>query len=945
MQDPVWLHIRRQLRLSVALSLILCASLAGMPAAQAVDSVRAAQYYEDALARFKRNDVEGSIIQLKNALQQDNKLLAAHVLLGKALLRNGNPPAAEAAFNEALHQGVSRSEVLAPLGRVYLLLGQPKMVIERLQAEDLQLAAKVEVLSIRGIAYADMGDYPMASREFESARTLDPQSIVPLLAEIPVLLSQNQKERAKALADRAVVLAPNSADAWNMSASVAHASLDLPTALERYSKALQIDPGHIDARVARASILLDRNRDDDADKDLKELHRLVPHEARVSYLRAVLAGRHGKSDEVNEALREIVNVVDALPRDWLATREQFLMLGGVAHHGLGGRVKAKAYLDAVVRLNVRNYGARKLLASINLDERDYGAVERALEPVLRDVPNDPQALYLMGQLRLAQKRYVQASQLLDRAALLGGDTAEVRAAIGFTQLGLGQGDAGLKSLEAAFARRPGDPKVGLALAVQYLGRGQGPKAMAAVDAVAKADPGNLAVLNALGAVHAAAGDRAGARKAYQQVLAKNALFAPTVLNLAKLDVAEGHPDDARKRLNTLLGQTKEDDNAMYELGVIEMSARRFTDAQRWFEKAFNQRPTNERAGIALVDLLIAQNATQPALKTARDLLDANSGSIDSLAAMARAQLAAGDRTNLLLTLRDMTKQAEYDPIIQVRIGRLQLMANNPDGAAYNAQKSLTALPGNMAALSLAADAELTRKDFGKAEAFAKELMTRFPNSSEGYRIAGDAAAARGNALAAADAYKGALDRDASTLNMQRLVHALALGGQYAKAISLLQDWLVKHPQDLAGRIGLGEQYMHVADWKRAREQYEKVLQVQPNVPQVLNNLAVVLQNLGDPGAIAMAERAWKQSPTNYNAIDTYGWVLARNGKLDDALRLLRDARLRQPESPDVRYHLAWVLNRLGRKQEAREELTEALKGSARFEEQDDAKRLMKELGA
>ncbi|HSD38790.1 MAG TPA: tetratricopeptide repeat protein, partial [Rhodocyclaceae bacterium] len=434
---------------------LVCLAWLGCMAGSAwsADTAKAGKFYEDGLARFKKNDMDGAIIQLKNALQQDNRLLAAHVLLGRALLRDGNPPAAEVAFNEALRLGVNRSEVLPSLGRSYLMMGQPKMVIERVAGDDLSTQAKAEVLSIRGMAYAELGNYPQASKSFEDARAVDPSSVVPLLAEIPVLLARGQGERARLLADRAVAMAPTNADAWNMSASVAHAAGDLRTALDRYSKSLLLEPGLIDARIARSAIYLDQKRDTDAERDLDELKRVMPKEARASYLRAVLAGRRGKNDEVKAALAEIAQVVDGLPREWVASREQFLTLGAVSHHGLGDRVKAQAYLDAVIALNPRNLGARKLLASIQLDAKNFSGAEQSLDPILHDAPNDAQALFLMGQLRLAQKRYVQATQLLERAAQLGGDSAEVRAAIGFTRLALNDGEAGIKSLEASFAKK------------------------------------------------------------------------------------------------------------------------------------------------------------------------------------------------------------------------------------------------------------------------------------------------------------------------------------------------------------------------------------------------------------------------------------------------------------------------------------------------------------
>ena len=51
------------------------------------------------MLRYERQDIEGAIIQLKNALQIDKRMLPVQVLLGKALLANGQAVAAEVAFN------------------------------------------------------------------------------------------------------------------------------------------------------------------------------------------------------------------------------------------------------------------------------------------------------------------------------------------------------------------------------------------------------------------------------------------------------------------------------------------------------------------------------------------------------------------------------------------------------------------------------------------------------------------------------------------------------------------------------------------------------------------------------------------------------------------------------------------------------------------------------
>ena len=72
-------------------------------------------------------------------------------------------------------------------------------------------------------------------------------------------------------------------------------------------------------------------------------------------------------------------------------------------------------------------------------------------------------------------------------------------------------------------------------------------------------------------------------------------------------------------------------------------------------------------------------------------------------------------------------------------------------------------------------------------------------------------------------------------------------------------------------------------------------------------------------------------------------MLFRNGRSDRALQLLRDARLRQPANPTIRYHLAAVLAQTGRTAEAKEELRSALASTPQFEGDAEARELLKSL--
>jgi Flp pilus assembly protein TadD len=65
--------------------------------------------------------------------------------------------------------------------------------------------------------------------------------------------------------------------------------------------------------------------------------------------------------------------------------------------------------------------------------------------------------------------------------------------------------------------------------------------------------------------------------------------------------------------------------------------------------------------------------------------------------------------------------------------------------------------------------------------------------------------------------------------------------------------------------------------------------------------------------------------------------------VDAGLRHLREARLRDPQNPEIRYHLAAALAKIGRKEEAQQELDEALRTKVAFDDIEAARSLLRSL--
>lgn len=898
--------------LTALVSLVLSSSALADPAA-------ASRYYEDGVKRLSEGDAAAAVIQLKNAIQQDRGMLAAYLMLGRTYLQQGDLVSAESTFREALKLGINPAEVAKPLARIYLLQGQPQRVVDEVPLDGLPPAVRSEVLTLRGTALAALGRGSDAADSLAQARAADPTSPLPLVAEVSQRLASGDRAGAQGLAERAVELGPQVAAAYNARASVAHVAGDLAHALRDYERALELEPGLVDARVARAGILLDLGRADEALAAL-DAGGGPTVEPRVAYLRAVIASGRGDREGAGRYLQEVAQLVDALPADWLGGQEQILMAGALAHHAGRQFEKARKYLDVLTTRYPRNLGARKLLASILVEEGDFARATGLVERVLKDSPDDAQAMFLMGRVLLAQRRYARASEFLDRAAEAGVEGA--RAALGFSRFGQGDGAAAVVALRAAFERAPQDLGLAIGLANLLMKQGERDEALQVGRRALQAQVDNPVAHNFVGALHAARGERAEARVAYARALELDAGFAPSRLNMARLEVSEGRFDAARQVYNDMLRKNRRDIVAMYELALLEERAGRPAEAVRWYEKAALEKPGDLRVGLALVEAKRAQGDLPGAVEAAKALAVRHSAELRVLNALARVQIEAGDMKAAQQTLREMTRVAEFDAEAQVRIGYLQLSAGNPAGARYSAEKALGGRPDDLRATVLGAEAALAAGDLEAAGKLATAFAQKAPGSALAHALAGDVALAAGRHPVAAEAYRAALRIEPSGAVVLGLVRALLPDDRQA-AKKVLEDWLAGNAQDVPARKALAELHMRDSDWKAAAQVFDQLGAIAGSDPLVLNNHAFVLQQLGDARALALAERAHALAPSDPDVLDTYGWLLAGNGQAEAGLHYLREARLRRPDSVEIRYHLAHVLHSLGRTAEARIELADS----------------------
>jgi len=916
-------------------------------AATATEAVedKAARFYEDALARIERKDDAGAVIQLKNALQIDPRMLSAHLLLGRAYLKSGQPDAAQESLETALRLGADRTQVALMLARAYVEQGKPKDVLDRFAPESVPSNERAELLVIRGEAHKQLGDFRAATQSFESARAFDVTSLPATLALADAYAHQGRESEANKLAEEAVARTPEDARVWYSKGAVLHASHDSKGALDAYAQALKLEPKFTVARISRVSLLFDLGRDKEALPDLDYLKRESPKEPRGAYFRALYFNRTGDANGTREALAEVTKLLDPVPSEVLRARApELLMIGALAHHGLDEPEKAIRYLEAFLESNSTNPGARKLLASIHIGRKEFTRAIDLLEVGQRYAPKDPQLLALLASAYMAVGKNQMAARFLEQALETGSGSPEVNATLGFNLMQTGQQDLGIQYLQKAFDKDPSRGNLGTSLAVLHIRRGDPKKALSVAERLLQRQPNNAAVLNLSGVAKAALGDNSGARLDYDKAIRSDPGLSAARLNLAKLDLAEKKFDSARTRLIAINKERLKDPQPLYELARLEDALGRPTEAIRWLERLRIAGDKHVPGNLLLSDLLLRTGQPKKALEVLQALQPVTQDNLDVNGALAAALIANGDRKGAQTALQKMTRVAEFDAAWQYRIAQLQVRAGNAQGALYSLDKALSANPRYLPARVLLTEIDVSEGRLDQSEARARAILAANASEPEGFRLLGDIAVRRAKFVDATAFYRNALAKAASTPNALRVYNATLASGDARGATAFLETWLKSHPGDAVSQQALAEGYMRSGDLATARSRYEALLKPGFEPPTVLNNLAVIADRQGDGAkAVDYAKRAVAVAPGSAGVLDTFGWLLVRRGDFDTGLKHLREAKVRDPRNPEIRFHLASALAMGGRKSEAKQELTLLLSEVPTFAGASDAKALLKQL--
>lgn len=883
-----------------------------------------------------KNDNKAAVIQLKNALQTSPNLGEARYLLGKALLNDGDPTAAEVELRKASELDYSSDQVTPLLAHTQLLLGQTKKITDDLaKAQLTSPQSKADLQTTVGHAYLIMGKIESAEASYVAALAADPDYAPALVGQARIRAGHRDFPAAMVLLESALNKSPKLHEGWQLKGDILYAQGDAKEAVEAYRRALEIKPDLLPAHSALISRLLDEGSFDDAAKQLEAMKKVAPTHPQTSYLQAQLLYRQKNFKAAQEAVQQSLRI---LPDSTLS-----LQLAGAIEYELKAYSLAESYLLKVLQRTPELGLARRILIASYLRSGQPAKALATLQPVLDKIDKNSNMLALAGEVFMQNGEPEKAGDYFTKAAALDPTNTGKKTSLALSHLSGGQGETAYRELEQIASVDSGI-NADMALIAIQLNRRQYDLALKSIGALEKKQPENPLADNLRGSALLGKNDVAAARKSFEQALAKNPGYFPAAASLANLDLADKKTDDAKKRFEGVLA--KDPKNAQALLALAELRSKtggQPDEVALIINKAIAANPNEVLPRIALIELYLGARDNKKALSAAQEALSAMPDRPEILDAAGRAQQAAQDFNQALSTYGRLASLTPNSPRPYVRMAEIQVIAKDKDAALQSLRKALTIksdlLEAQRGIMLLEVDAGRT----AEALAMARQIQKQRPKEAVGYMLEGDVHAFKKSWNEATAAYRTALKQSGANEPALKLHAALAAGGPPGEADRFAENRLKEHANDLQFRLYLAETANSRKDYATASKHYRVLTDAQPNNAAMLNNLAWSLAQIKDPKAIEYSEKAYKLAPDHPAVMDTLGELLLERGDTTRATELLQKAASLAPQDPQIRYHYAKALVKSGKNAEAKKELDELAKLGDKFSAQADVATLLKSL--
>lgn len=398
---------------------------------------------------------------------------------------------------------------------------------------------------------------------------------------------------------------------------------------------------------------------------------------------------------------------------------------------------------------------------------------------------------------------------------------------------------------------------------------------------------------------------------------------------AGLRLESGHTEAVRAAVEDykwLLQRHSTDPKLHYELGQARGRLGELAVAKSEFREAIRLQSNYLAPRLGLIQLAFTEHKLDEAVHLADELISEqplnSQGRLLKVVALREMRKYADARSELRHILQASPKEgAAY-----LQLGLLEIEQKNYPGAEA-AFKKLQDLGNDASATYGLAVMYSERGQLDKATEILKKELEKYPKHPLFHQLLAAIAIQTQDYDRAIGEYRVLLTMDPSNKSLYlQLAEALHLKGDTNGYIATLEQAQKLFPRDLMPTLVLATALERVGRRDAAIQQYRRAMELQPDDPRVLNNLAFAMVetdgNLDE--ALRLAERAVQRVPDQPTFVDTLGWIYVKKKMTASAVQVLNGVVKKQPDNPVFCYHFGVALLQKGDLQRAKATLEDAL---------------------
>lgn len=901
------------------------------------------QQYEDALIAFQNNEVNISIIHLKNILQQKSDHLPSRILLAQALLSQGNGDLAEIELNKAQAHNADKNRLVTLFAHAYILQNKYKEVLHVTKSGSRGNKIETELLVFKGQAQIGQKLYRSADVTFAEALVLSPNNQLALLGRAQVALVSLKPEKALQYVDQSLKNIKPFINGWILKANILAQLGETQQALLAIDRAIAIDNKHLSAQLTKAMLHINLNQYALAEPNVDIILNEIPNEPRAGYLKALINAKLNSNDDStgSKKLTEVITTLAAVPEEIMRTTPDYYYLAGLTNYQYGNLFDAKRYLEKYLTYVDSHLDSIRMIAQIELRTGSASSAKNLLKKANLIHTKNANILTLLGMTYLQLNQPAKAETYFKSVLELHPNSEIGISNLARSKMQSGEYQSAIDVLLSIKDNDVNQVQVKLLLIDSFESNQSINKAIVIAEELVSQFPQDSYFQQRVGVLYGWNKQIPEARAAFQKALALDNTNIAAIVHLARMDIINKDYANARSFLKEKLNEFPQNALIMAEISDTYLFERNIKEALSWASKAYALANNNYYILSKYARALTQSDRLNKAIETVDLFIGQNTNSANALKLIAQLYQQQNKHQQAILALRDYVRKASNKVAASILLAQAQVTAGDTSGAIQSFKKAIvedqSSVPAHIGLVNLV----IKNKDEPLALTLISNIKQLTNSKSFEQVLLGDLHLTLNNTNKSKQHYKAALKISDQKQAILGLYQSFAREDNLAGAIPHLQHWLEKHPGDLAIEISLADSYKRSGKREDAAELYEKLLSQHGRMPILLNNAANIYFDLNNTEkAQAYAKEAYDYLKDNVAIIDTYAWIESRLGNHNEALALFRYALTKEYDNAEIKYHLAVTLRKLNRTAEAKSFLMEAIDSKQNFSEKALAKELL-----